>query len=523
VDRICTDPNLERTISDYAERFPNSLAIIVTKIDEGITDELAAEMTAKGHSIGDFEEAKANIFDLKDVLAKTRHTLKRATLTSEARHRWRDQEDKAKQEIHEEESKIFECLVDARNDYIGDRLRADKKKHLPAGAQLPIHFVSNKQYDVHKQIIDSEGPSLEIASTGIPGLRAYALCLTASGAWNAKEEQLMFKTRVLFRGVNMWAQGSIGIPDHEGLMDCVNTVFNVWQVRMNDSIEQTTSDFSTRIIQSLLTAHTASLQGAMRWYETITAPRWWPSSFRAFYKKDGKHSTCVISEDSWNERFIETQTRDVLNPAWEENLPAAERYLDSAVSKLTFAIDDLPAQLGRYPGSVLLPMVAFQAVLDAQIDGIKAAHRKRKLEYQQDLANIKLDATLDHHTAHFTQAMQPCYDERKTDKGAKVCTRIKTTVHNHLVQNDPLGRATSLLADALESNTYKHARALDTDVQRVLVDVSQGFEMILQRDPETPKEKQVRRLIGVFLKAAMPDIDRIERDLAKIRQKYPGL
>jgi hypothetical protein len=170
VDRICTDPNLEHTISDYAGRFPNTFAIVVTKIDEGITDELAAEMTAKGHSIGDYEEANANILDLKEVLVKTKHTLKHAALTPEARHSWRDQEDKVKQEIHDEESKIFECLVDARNDYIGDRLRADKKKHLPTDTQLPIYFVSNKQYDIHKQIIESEGPSLEIASTGIPGL-----------------------------------------------------------------------------------------------------------------------------------------------------------------------------------------------------------------------------------------------------------------------------------------------------------------------------------------------------------------
>jgi hypothetical protein len=304
--RICTDPNLERTISDYAGRFPNTFAIVVTKIDEGITDELAAEMTAKGHSIGDYEEAKANILDLKEVLVKTKHTLKHAALTPEARHSWRDQEDKVKQEIHDEESKIFECLVDARNDYIGDRLRTDKKKHLPTDAQLPIHFVSNKQYDMHKQIIEPEGPSPEIASTGIPGLRAYALCLAAPGAWTAQQDQLMFKIRVLFRGVNMWAQGSVAVQDHEGLMDCVNTVFNVWQVRMNESIEQTTSELGTGIIQSLRTAHVASLQGAMRWYETITTPRWWSRTFWAFYKKNGKHRTSVVVvEESWNERFIE--------------------------------------------------------------------------------------------------------------------------------------------------------------------------------------------------------------------------
>lgn len=45
--------------------------------------------------------------------------------------------------------------------------------------------------------------------------------------------------------------------------------------------------------------------------------------------------------------------------------------------------------------------------------------------------------------------------------------------------------------------------------------------MILHRGAETAEEEQARSQIKVFLDGAMPDINRIEHDLAKIRQKYP--
>jgi hypothetical protein len=135
--------------------------------------------------------------------------------------------------------------------------------------------------------------------------------------------------------------------------------------------------------------------------------------------------------------------------------------------------------------------------------------------------NIKLAATLGQNTSYFSVAMQPCYDAGKADLGESVCGRMRDSLHRYLTDSDPLKKANDSLAEAYDKNLTLHADALDGDVRRRLADISQQFNMILHRGAETVEEEQARSQIKVFLDGAMSDINRIEQDLANIRQKYP--
>jgi len=449
--------------------------------------------------------------------------LKTAAATKKSK--LRDEQEELEEALKEEETKRMDCLVDARTSNIESRLRRDKQKHLPEGAILPIHFVSNTQYDMHVDRDDEESSKARfgnIKDTGIPGLRAYALSLASPGVWEAYTFQLLFIIRVLFNGVDGWAQDS-PIKRQAGLMDVVNSTTNLWTVLENEGIGKMANEFDSGIIQRLRLGIGHSNQGVWKHFEKICRKPWWPNSFLALFRNEGKHYTKAIGSDSWNEQFISTQTRDVLNPAWKEDLPQPENYFDGPIGKLVKSIEELPEALDRMPGSVPLPIHAFRGVLDAQVFGIQAAHNKHKQHYTQALANIKLDATLDQYTGHFAQAMQPCYDEGKDDKGAGVCNRHKARLHNHFSRNDPIKQATDKLSEALKENVNKHAWALGVDLDKILLDITHQFELILKRQHETSREKLARRELYYFLVGAMPGINRIESELNAIRQRYPGL
>lgn len=367
------------------------------------------------------------------------------------------------------------------------------------------------------------GPKFgSIKDTGIPGLREYALELASPGVWEAYTHHLMFKIRVLFGGVHGWAQDS-PMKRQEGLMDAVTATVNLWTTAENAAIHKMAGQFDSGIIQRLRLDNMVSYQGLWKHFDVLTRSPWWPNSFLAFFRNDGKHSTRAIGSESWNEQFIGSQTRDVLNPAWSEQLPQPDKFFDEPIRKLTNCIEQLPETLSRMPGSVPLSITAFKSVLNAQIFGIEAAHRKHKQHYEQSLANIKLDATLDQHTGHFAQAMQPCYADGKDDKGKGVCARQKNRLHNYFSNNDPIGKATDKLSVALKDNVGNHARALDHDLEEILRDITHQFELILQREAETSREKMARRQIFGFLAGAMPSVDRIEGELNTIRQRYARL
>lgn len=459
----------------------------------------------------------------KDRLKMVRRKLKFKKYASE-KSALRDQEDSLAQELNEEEAKNFKCLVDARNAYIGARLQKEKKKHLHPGVQLPIHFVSSKQYAVHKQVSESEGPRLSIESTGVPAMRSYALCLATPEIWKAHEEHLTFKVKFLFHSVNAWAQDwGDNAVEGLGLLERLSYVTHIWKDGMDSAINQMDATFDAGIIQSLRAAHTASMAGVMRYYATLVGGNWHKFSFFAFFKKAGKHRTQKMGAERWNERFIERQTTDVVNPAWDTELPPPDRYLETAIAKLTGEIKMLPGQLSRLPESATSPMTILEGILEAQVNGINAAHDRQGAAYRQTQGNIKLDATLDEHTCYFTKAMAPCYAKGNLERGPGCCQRTQDYLLEHLTSNDPLGKATDLLATALHENAHKHARLLDKDVRRILADIGTQFAMILQRKNETSGEKLARHQIRAFLDLAMPDIDRITRDLIKIRQKHYDL
>jgi hypothetical protein len=119
--------------------------------------------------------------------------------------------------------------------------------------------------------------------------------------------------------------------------------------------------------------------------------------------------------------------------------------------------------------------------------------------------------------------MEPYYDTSRADQGDRVCSRIHDSLHAHITWNDPLEPATNNIVKTFDADATFHAHLLDADVRHILADISKQFNMILHRGAETAEEEEARSQIKIFLKAAMPDIERIERDLAKIRQKYAGL
>jgi hypothetical protein len=227
VARICDDPNLEETLSNYAERFRGTFAIVATKIDLGLSYALAQDMENKGQNVGDYYEAKENIDELQTRLKEIRRSIRTATAAQKSE--LRDEQEELEGSLKEEETKKMDCLVDARASNIETRLRRDKQKYLPDGASLPVHFVSNPQYDMYIERDGEESSSPRfgtIKDTGIPGLRAYALSLASPGVWDAYTYHLMFKVRVLFGGVSGWAQDS-PMKRQAGLMDTVNATANL--------------------------------------------------------------------------------------------------------------------------------------------------------------------------------------------------------------------------------------------------------------------------------------------------------
>jgi hypothetical protein len=505
VERPCTDPDLEYAVSSYADRFPGKLAMIVTKVDRDVNDALANDMKNKEQDVSDFYDHKDSTKKHKKCLRSIRTRLKRKSCTATQRNTLRDQEDALMASVEKLEALKFECVAGARNAHISAVLKWDKAEYLPEGEELPVYCVSNRHYAIYKGVAAREGPLLDVGSTGIPDLRAYALALAAPSVWESHKEILVHKLKVLFHGVHGWAQTS-PTRNNRGLPQVVKPVKSLWEAISKASVDHCIQSFSSTIVGKLRAEHASSFAEMMRYHAYLNDKNeWHPASFLAFFRNNGRHTTKTAGTHIWNEAFIKWQRVNVIDPMWDD-LPKPQDSFDCGIDKVVKSLEDIPEQLNSLPESVPLSTAAFINMLHGQVALIRTNHDRLKSEYQDRYGNIKLDVYLDQESGHFTQAMKPCYREGRDDKGEGVCARVKKFLSDHLTKKDPLREATDKLEVALRNMAKNQARRVRTDVDRILKEVDGQFELILRRESETPKEAEARAKINEVLRELMPEV-----------------
>lgn len=521
VERPRTDPDLDMAINTYAHRFPGALALIVTKTDTDINDALALDMrVVKGRSIGDYKGYEASIKENERMLNRIRTRLQRNTLTGAEKNMLRERGEVLKIQLQAVKTEKFERIVDARNSHITACLKEEKAHYLKDGMTLPIFCVSNYNYAVRKGVAHEDGPVMGIEATGIPALRSYALSLAAPAVWDDCMEILVHRTKVLFNGVHGWAH-NVPEPRNRSLPAIVKTVENTWDAISGASVDKCNGRFEKEVVAKLHAKLPSSFGAAMSYFQTVTK-EWNPLTVLAFFRNEGKHTTRAVGPHSWNDKFLDWQTRKVLEPAWY-SWPNPEDSFDEGVEKLINALEDIPDQLKRMPESIpALPMASFAKILEGQIARIRAERNRIANDYQEVHGNIKLDACRDQYTGFFTEAMAPCYLDGKDDKGEGVCARVSTAVSNHLRFKDPFGTANDKYEMAFKEAVSAQELALSTKVKKILSELDRQFELILRKNTESYKEERARYKIGRALTQLMPEIDRIEVELEKIQQQYAG-
>lgn len=354
---------------------------------------------------------------------------------------------------------------------------------------------------------------MDPATTGIPALRSYALDLAAPSIWEETKDYLTFSVAKFLHGANAWA-GAHHKQRLNGLLHCVNTIQKDWNVDIDPVPRQVLEVLEEDFIKPMRAGSFKSQRGALGAMQKIES--WDFRSFMAFFRKHGKHYTSKIGPDCWNQIFLEEQTKSFFLPSWEHTMPQLQDMIRSAVKDLSKSIEGLPEKLERHPGSAPLASGTFEDMLRPHVVGIKAALRRCSRVYEHDLANIKLDATIDQPSAYFTNAMNRVYEDHKRNAGPGSAARWKTALREHLSlhgSKSPFNVAGAELATALKTTANTYVTGVRNDIQAVLDEIAQQMADITACGEETEGEAEARKELLCGLRGTMPEIKRIEREV----------
>ncbi|RMX96534.1 hypothetical protein D0868_11131 [Hortaea werneckii] len=415
----CVDhPSAERNIATNAERFSTNMALVVTRSDDNVDDALAQNMHKKGQSIGDYfligsqiKQLDTQLMQIKRKIEKRRGAKRQKTtggnfadLTLEE---LRLQRSELIEERQQQKNEQFKLLVDARNTHTTRLLQQDKRRFMPPDVCLTVHCVSNTHYIAHLLDTEPDGTLLDVEATGTPALRAWLLGIAAPSLLLAIEERIgKFSLLSMKRKA-----GVLEVARAPGVSWPKITKFAL------RSIETTTD---TSLLSSLQIKFSATVEAALGYHNKLQST-WHPSTLRAFFLKRGKHSTKLQPLPTcWNEKFVEFQTKEVLNPNWATMKERVHEELEAMIVILIDELHDVPKKLDKAEFMMAAQMDNISGVITQHVGRIRRAQTLHLETFDKELGNIKQNASFDEPGAYFGQAMRLMYEECSNMRGLRM-------------------------------------------------------------------------------------------------------
>lgn len=422
----CVDhPSAERNIATNAERFGNKMALVVTRADDNADDALAEVMQRKGQSIGEYSALGRQVTHLDRQLlairrqldgAKKKGTKRQKTAVSSSKiDKLRPSRSVLIEERQQLKNEQYECLVDARNTQNIRLLQSNKQRFMPPGIELAVLCVSNTHYTGHLGNNEFGGALLNVEATGIPALRAWLLKMVAPALLLSTDSHFG-RCSTFVSGVSLWA---LNMPQKRksSVSDIIKSPEKTWDMAVAKFLGAAKVTTQTSLLRSLNHGVHGTLDAALRYYEQLQT--WHPSTIRAFFLKNGKHSTKAQPMPTcWNEHFTEHQTRTILNANWEKLVKEQRGLLYVAVEELVSKLRKIPTDLINNENAIATRLHNVDGIINEHVRNIRRAHAVHAEEHNKRLGNVKQNASFDEPGAYFSEAMRPMYDVCKNMKGS---------------------------------------------------------------------------------------------------------
>ncbi|KAI6813986.1 hypothetical protein KC340_g16273 [Hortaea werneckii] len=530
----CVDhPSAERNIAINAERFGNKMVFVVTRLDDNVDDALAQTMRKKGQSIGDYFVIAAQIKQLDSELmqikreVEKRRAVKRqktpgSTFAGLTLEELRLRRSELVEERQQQKNRQFAILVDARNTYTTRLLQHNKQRFMPPDMCLTVHCVSNTHYIAHLRDTEPDGTLLDVNATGIPALRAWLLEIIAPSLLLDIEERIG-KCCAFVHGVAMWAQ-STPQKRKAGILEVARAPGLSWPRITENTLRSVEATTDTSFLSRLQTQFGA-IVGAALGYHQMLLSTWHPMTLRAFFLKDGSHSTKRQALPTcWNEKLTEFQTKEVLNPNWRKMKEGVHENLEGMVSKIVDELHHVPKELDKMEFvAATAQMENIMGIITQYTGRIRRAYADRLQAYDKELGNIKQNASFDMPLAYFTEAMRPMYEECSNMRGTGCVKRMMNHMADHLSgkgrRTDPFTAMHESLRSSLRRASDHAVRKLQSDVAEMLRQLVERFDAAVALEHEALPETIARKNVMPALVIALVEVEHIDRTLKALKEE----
>ncbi|KAK4460492.1 hypothetical protein QBC42DRAFT_298555 [Cladorrhinum samala] len=441
---------------------------IVGRVDEALMDCVGGEAEAIANRVETIKSAERDLQGLRTAREEIVEDLKEF-YDEDTIKEFHDVERKIKTKeafLETLRLELRQYLVNTRNARVISKLRTTYQHAVP-DSELNVFCVSNSFYWDNRHLPkDKSLPHLELS--GIIALRRHCASLVSQRQlWLAKS-YIREKIPTLINEVELWIQaGSASAEEEEKrrIVQAINDIESNLR-KCLDSDAPFYAEFSDNLVRNQFRTHISDATNTRRWASeakeaSLQWTGWHPSSYAAFCRNFGDHSTPKAGYHNWNEEALKAMSEDLEQP-WE-NLQSAldeesERMSESFDAAFKSALKCLDI-LAKYPAA----SKALRGILKSR--GGIASSTFQDLWHafaNSSMETLRIDGLSGIRTSIFGRSMEASYQACNRDYGSGVDRRRK-----HIIESAMGSQATF--------RTHMH------EFRRQFVQLVQEFEKKLHK------------------------------------------
>ncbi|KAK6430690.1 hypothetical protein LTR95_013153 [Oleoguttula sp. CCFEE 5521] len=528
ISRVVDDKTIYQLFARYAGPFKGNVWIIATHADDGFAghekkyiDQLehdGCDMTTV-HSVVKRHQVLKK--EYKDANKAVQQAKKRANISQQDAAEFLQRQAQLEgigQDIATLEQQRLTQLVHARNGLVTKRLQKVMADIMPDGQQVTVHCVSNQHYTALKGST-FKGAKLSAEQTGVPKLREHALSMPALHLMRDLSHWAVTDIATTIENFMLWTERTT-VERRGELLQMVQQPQQNLKDRIGKRVDRFIHVLSTIVAKDLHQVQESAVKTALEKLKQRRGLH--PSTFLAFIRKNGRHSSKVCPKESWNEQFS-WGIGEAMKKRWPSLIEAfyeVSRELKDAI------IQDLKAVikgLSQWPQNCLPYHKLVNAVNLRKESIIEAFHDNRD-SYEKALRNILLDIITDSETNIFARIIKPIYAECAADSGDGVIERCFNRFQAHFSQtgnNSPFAIMSAKITKRLRNDDSKHVKEeLQTKLAGFLGEVYTSVAELVEDRIVSESETAAQKAFLQIAPALQEKYEGAKAKLEEIKKKY---
>lgn len=390
----------------------------------------------------------------------------------------------ARKVVDQRNFELKSFLICTRNEIVRQQLQERYEGQIP-GDELSVFCVSNVDY--WKKRDQPKDVSIDLLElSGMLEVRKYCISIVAESQLRAATLYMRRKIPALLDSLQLWVQSGSGSLTAEKKKAIRDTLDNVERI-LRKGLTDTNSELNNTMIKGRFISFLAHYEHMDIWARGAERAAdewsgWHHSSYAAFCRKFGYHSTAAAGTHNWNEEAIQSMV-NTLSPRWRELCAQIESQRNYAFAALYKVCEEAVVTLKSEDNLVDDQYDVLTSSIDTQQALLVSKLDNSYGEVKKDLAKLKTDVLTGIQTSFMGQAMNSSYRACNRESGVGSDARRKAIINRRLHGED--------IFDEMESQLRERFRIMAEEFRSRQVQAARTHFQVIKENLDMLRDENV--------------------------------